>query len=305
MNKERKIKILIFVAVIILIAIFWFLNFNLIIKVIVILGLVVLSLMVEIYLRIQHNIDQAILELDKNRSQHVDFISRLDNLFFKIESGMEGLKSQQKNTDQKMTAEMQDLKSQQKKQSSLQLMEIRRAYRFFLKKERENKLLKMAPNIFGHKTVLYIGARPDRYDFLMDFVRAGYEVTVLEAYKPNVDYFEKKEWIKNVIFDDVVKLDLNDRYDVIFWWHGPEHIPAEDLEPTLTKLEKVANKLVILGCPWGQVNSRKKYDNPYEKHRNYFNDGLIFEERGYSVDCIGEKDVLVSNILAIKRQDNG
>ena len=46
-----------------------------------------------------------------------------------------------------------------------------------------------------------------------------------------------KKFYENVIQGDVREIDkiISKFYDVIVWWHGPEHIEKEKLESTLKK----------------------------------------------------------------------
>lgn len=174
-------------------------------------------------------------------------------------------------------------------------------YWYFVKENRAVHLQNLAPNLFEAKSVLYIGARIDRADFLANFLNSGCEVTLLEIHKPNVDYFRTVSGITEVIEGDVTKFESEKKFDVVFWWHGPEHIEKSKLAETLAKLESMATKTIILGCPWGAVPQGANFvtENPYEKHVSYFDLGE-FEKLGYKTDYSGLKDNPGSNIIAIK-----
>ena len=45
---------------------------------------------------------------------------------------------------------------------------------------RTQSLARMVPDLYTYQTVLYIGARPDRFDYGIDFIKNNYQVTVLE-----------------------------------------------------------------------------------------------------------------------------
>lgn len=176
----------------------------------------------------------------------------------------------------------------------------------YKKINRTESLKRLAPDLFTdkHKTVLYIGARNGGFEYGRDFRFAGIKISILEAFEKNVNFLKEIPWLIEVIHGDVRTIKLENKYDIIFWWHGPEHVLAQDLPPTVAKLESACNHIVVMGCPWGKYeqssNPYGSYINPYEVHVSHF-DYSIFEIMGYTVECLGTKDVPGSNITAIKR----
>ena len=177
-------------------------------------------------------------------------------------------------------------------------------YWSYVKEKRVERLLEAVPNIFKAKSVLYVGARPDRNDFLDEFQKNKSKITILEIYKPNTDYFKNIPWVDEVIEGDVsdATLKLKKNFDVVFWWHGPEHVEEKKIAETLKRLESVAKKYVILGCPWGKVEQNKNLEekNKFEKHVSYLDTGY-FEKYGYETDYFGIQNNRGSNILSIKK----
>ena len=51
-------------------------------------------------------------------------------------------------------------------------------------------LIELVPDLFTHKSVLYIGARLDRFEYLYEFKNSDYKIDILEIYKENFDYFK-------------------------------------------------------------------------------------------------------------------
>jgi hypothetical protein len=149
---------------------------------------------------------------------------------------------------------------------------------------RRNSIIHLVPGVFKgeYKTVLNIGANAGRFSFGEDFRAAGYEITVLELYQVNVDSLKKLGWVKNAFCGDIRTFTTQEKYDVIFWWHGPEHVYEKELPPILQNLEKMCSKVVILGCPWGLSTA----DPTHISHYDYG----TFEKLGYTVDCLGEKN---------------
>ena len=170
-----------------------------------------------------------------------------------------------------------------------------------LKLARKDQLENNIPDIWDYSSVLYIWARSDRMDFGKQFLKNKYAIDVLEVFEPNIDHLRQIPWINSVIHKDVKDIDesLEKKYDIIFRRHGPEHIEKEHLQNTLQKIEKYANKLVILWCPWWKFAQDELYENPFEKHVSaiYPTD---FEWSDFNVSTIGSPDFPGSNILAWK-----
>lgn len=170
------------------------------------------------------------------------------------------------------------------------------------------------PDLFGFDSVLYIGANLSRMQFVPVFVGAEFMVDVVEIHKPNVDeLFEFNErcrksdhgraFFRNIInadVRDIAKLDDLLSYDVVFWWHGPEHVPLEDFEKTMRLLERFAMRIVVAGCPWGIYNQPAVRGNPHEVHVSHLTP-REFINIGYATNTIGRKNVRGSNLLAWKR----
>jgi len=97
-----------------------------------------------------------------------------------------------------------------------------------------------------YKTMLYIGAKGAGGRHVKMF--SNFDVTFLEVWEPNVKVL--RSFSHKVIHADIRDyVDSGDVYDVVMWWHGPEHVPAEELPGILEKLKKLTRGLVITGCP--------------------------------------------------------
>ena len=168
------------------------------------------------------------------------------------------------------------------------------------------------PDLFTHKSVLYVGANMERMQFVPEFHAAGFAIDVVEIHKPNTDELIKFNermiaagdvWFRNIINTDVRniwKLDELLSYDVVFWWHGPEHVPIFDFEKTMLMLEKFAMRLIVTGCPWGTYHQTAVRGNPHERHVSHLT-VREFINIGYATNTIGRKNVRGSNLLAWKR----
>ena len=123
---------------------------------------------------------------------------------------------------------------------------------------------------------------------------------VLEIWEPNIEALQKLNFFNKVIQGDVREIYkyVDQDYDVIFWWHGPEHIKKEELESTLNNIEDLATTMVVLGCPWGDYPQGALEKNPYEVHVSAYQPG-DFRDLGYQVEWLPPEG-RGGNILAWK-----
>lgn len=160
-----------------------------------------------------------------------------------------------------------------------------------------------APDCFVPGRLLYVGASILRSQCLPDLVAAGHQVTILEIWPDNVAHYRARGF--TVVQGDVRQVGtLNlPRYDVAFWWHGPEHVALSDLPATLAALEELAD-LVVLACPWGESPQGAVYGNPHEAHRISLAP-LFFTARGYRTWTMGRPGLQSrSQIIAVKRRNH-
>ncbi len=175
--------------------------------------------------------------------------------------------------------------------------------------ERQKYVRKYMPDLFSgkYKSVLYVGANPTRQQFLKDFEESGYDrIVIIEAFRENVQFLREKMGLEsksgfNVIEGDVRNIEnfQIDDFDVVFFWHGIEHLPEKDMEPTLKKLESITKHLIVIGTPWGSYPQHDKYGNPYEIHQTIIYPPML-EKYGYKTETLGKKDDYGSNITAWK-----
>lgn len=145
--------------------------------------------------------------------------------------------------------------------------------------------------------VLYIGWHPsitgwraddkggDWYIRYIQKLREGVPSThtVAERFKPYFDLLCKHpktiEYGIQCLNVDIVHWApvTHARFDLVIWWHGPEHIAQIDLVPTIKALEKIG-RCVVLGGPEGPDN----YEEPESGDaHNCVLTRELFEELGY------------------------
>jgi hypothetical protein len=162
---------------------------------------------------------------------------------------------------------------------------------------RNRQLVERIDGIFTYDTVLYIGVSRYRAMFVESFKRHGYEIDAIEIFHDNAEYWKAKGVMNHVICADIRTVEIRKNYDVVMWYHGPEHVEKEEAIQVLGKLKKYANHLMIVGCPWGQSPQGPEYGNENERHLSTWR-LPDFATIGFKVDAIGLPDQKGSNILA-------
>ena len=188
----------------------------------------------------------------------------------------------------------------------------------------EKQVDEALPDLFGgeYGSVLYVGANRRRQHFLDDFVASCGEVVVLEAHRENAEYiremYERGDAAKgaaarssrrpgkgarvSVVLGDVraAAAAVPRRFDACFFWHGPEHLSRDEAPGVLRMLESMADRLVVLGMPYGRYEQGAEYGNEYEAHlwHMYPEDA---RRLGYEVSTVGRPDDDQANMMAWKR----
>jgi len=175
--------------------------------------------------------------------------------------------------------------------------------------EREKCVKRCVPDLFSGKyeSVLYVGANQKRQHFLNFFEESNYKrIVILEAFKENYEFLKTKfetsqpnvYQVINGKVEEIERLAL-EPFDVIFFWHGPEHLPQQQIEPTLKKLESISNYLVVLGMPFGKYVQGPEYGNPFEVHLSAIYPSLL-HKYDYLTETLGNQDEKGSNITSWK-----
>lgn len=116
---------------------------------------------------------------------------------------------------------------------------------------------------------------------------------ILEIFEPNVENF-----IKHAPVEDHDRITLGNlrnignlfsrKYDVLFHWHGPEHVEKQEFLSDLPELINITEKLIILGCPNGHEDQDEAYGNPFEKHVSFWTEE-DFHQLGFETVLVTDK----------------
>ncbi len=136
-------------------------------------------------------------------------------------------------------------------------------------------LMQCVPDLMKYQTCLYIGGNRARLQLVPALKWAGYRMDIMEIWKPYLQELrflnEKKEYFRRILRGDVTKpiLDVvKERYDLVVWWHGCEHVDEEALPVALANIQKVARRLAVCAAPHGHCGQGVTKDgNTYQRHR--------------------------------------
>jgi hypothetical protein len=161
-------------------------------------------------------------------------------------------------------------------------------------------LLRLIPDFHEHKRVLNIGASGKQHFMIPEMLEAGQHVSVVEIYEPYVLQLRKKfpqvaVYHANVL--DIATLRLP-KFDLIFWWHGPEHHPA--VAPVLCLLYTMEPHLLVVSTPNGRYPQAAIDGNPRQEHRHSFEPGY-WKRLGFEEWSSGIPGDMRGNIVAWRR----
>lgn len=149
------------------------------------------------------------------------------------------------------------------------------------------------------KRMLYVGGHL-RYGRNLQmsayFRKAGYTIDVIEIFPDNVIQLSNVQWIKRLIEGDIRLFDPYMTYDLVVFWHGPEHLEKDEVLALLDKMKTYANA-IIFATPNGRYNQGPEYGNPAENHAStwYADD---FTRLDMIASAIGNPDEENGNIVA-------
>lgn len=150
------------------------------------------------------------------------------------------------------------------------------------------------------KSLLYVGANCSRAFFLDVLHDCKFTIDILEIFDQNIECIKNQYKYNNLIQGNIKNKDIISFYDVIFWYHGPEHVTKEDFIRIDEFLSKKSN-VIILGCPYNDDVQGEVYGNIYEKHL-WKTTPEDFSVLGYSVFKHERKEAF-DNIIAWKKNN--
>ena len=120
----------------------------------------------------------------------------------------------------------------------------------------------LANHCMDWNSVLYVGWHPlittDGGDWYRSYIQqlrgCSSEHTIIERYKPYYDAMlahPSNQGVRGLNVNIVEWAPVTtERFDLIIWWHGPEHVTATQMVQTVQALEHIG-RYIILGGPEG------------------------------------------------------
>ncbi len=144
-------------------------------------------------------------------------------------------------------------------------------------------LLRNVPDFLEHPRVLYVGGNRSRLQLVHELHWAGATmdgatIDIVEIFRPYLRELhtlnKTREYFRSIIAGDVRRLGVAigaAKYDLVVWWHGPEHVDRHDLPRALACLEAAATSLAVVGCPHGHCGQGVTQDgNVHQRHRTHW-----------------------------------
>ncbi len=150
------------------------------------------------------------------------------------------------------------------------------------------------------RTCLYVGAWPDGCALIPELREAGYKITILEIWPAYVEAV--KEMLvddEEIILGDARTWRADHAYDLVMWWHGPEHARLEDREETLKRLVGWASGCCVVAGPWGLYGQEPIHGNPHQEHVSQLTHKW-FADRGWTVATYGTPNMPGGEVVAWK-----
>lgn len=127
----------------------------------------------------------------------------------------------------------------------------------------------------------------------------NFEITGIDIYEPYLKIAKGKKIYKRLIKMDARKIEVNKKYDIVLASHVLEHLDRADGERFIKKLEKIANKRVVIAAPVGYSPQGEYDSNPHQLHKSHWSvDDL--RKLGYSVSSQGLR-ILWGNENIVKK----
>lgn len=156
------------------------------------------------------------------------------------------------------------------------------------------------PVIAECKSVLYIGANPRRFQLYKALSHC--DIVVVEAWPLNARQLQaggRFPAVRKVIEGDISSprtmsaVWARGPYDMVVWWHGPEHASPGQAARLLAApdglLVRLARRVVLVGAPWGHYRQGVVGGNVFERHLSEWGADEL-RGLGYASAHLGERD---------------
>lgn len=169
-------------------------------------------------------------------------------------------------------------------------------------------LMASVPDFLDYSSVLYVGGNRTRLQLVHELWWAGSDIDIVEIWAAYVRELrrgqKKRAYFSRIMQGDVRALAeaIGDRkYELVVWWHGPEHVDRHDLPRALACLEAAATHLCVVGCPHGRCGQGVTKDgNVYQRHRTHWLP-TDFEEIGWKAATLRPDPGMDSHLIGWKR----
>ena len=133
--------------------------------------------------------------------------------------------------------------------------------------------------------MLYVGSALRMPTDYLKIKKMARRIDCLEIWPPTVEVLKARKLYHSVICGDIADYEISEWYDIVVWWHGPEHMEMDRARKTIIRLRETA-PIVWLATPWGDDPQGGIFDNPFNAHKSAWRP-KEFEECGYRTAVCG------------------
>lgn len=132
---------------------------------------------------------------------------------------------------------------------------------------------------------------------LMDSISSITHIELDEKHKVKVSNKEKVIWNNDFLTYLIGSKDRS--FDGVVCWHGPEHLSKEDGIRAIKESIRVANRWVVVSCPWDRLKGWKHQP----KGKDHLGHKSVWVEQdfinmGFRVVSVGQRNVHPGHLLA-------
>lgn len=146
-------------------------------------------------------------------------------------------------------------------------------------------LQKGPKEILQPRTCLNVGAWPGGTAFFPELWSAGWVIDVVEVFPKYVKALTPEVTANGgkIYTADIREWDPGKSWDLVLWWHGPEHMHKDSAERVIEKLSKIYRRWFVVGVPNGYYKQPPIDGNPQQEHVSHYSPDW-FRVRGFCVE---------------------
>lgn len=150
------------------------------------------------------------------------------------------------------------------------------------------------------KSILDLGCGEGEFGDMFN-VENKFQITGVDVFQPYLDICKKNGRYLRLIKSDLNEINFRARsFDAVVCFQTIEHLKKKDALKLISKIEKIARKVVLISTPVGHCEQDSYDGNKYQRHLSSWNPDE-FIKKSFSVTGIGLKLVYGNHSHALKK----